>query len=448
VVVFPAAHLLWGVPAVVEGDLQPGSAPARTTALTDGRLAGKTQPASAIRFKNGQGHVRFDLDESWVLQTAYAHFGSPQGGRGASCRVRVGDGATAQGSPLPATEAAAEGWLEVALPSVATRTLTFDLTGGPDTAWDELQVRRATNLAAGKPYKLDPPFPARYPDTDDRELTDGLLTEEGFGDGKTVGWLPQPVTVLLDLKSVQTVDAVRVHAQGGGCAWVLYPESFTVLGSEEGVKWRLLREGAPEKQVTAAEKVGEELSELAWLRLTFPAATARFIKLVFHPKSWLMLSEVEVLAGGRNLAGGGTYSLTSPSSTAKYADSSGRLTDGEYSRPGDGWSKAAGWSEGNPQVTVDLLQPAPVGIVRVHCIGGGNGGVYFPAAVTVATSLDGQAWSDPVQASKPPPDPGGQTLTTFLTASLPGQTARYVRIQAERKGWTMLDEVEVLDAGN
>lgn len=447
VVVFPASHLLWGVPAVVEGDLQPGSAPTGSTVLTDGRLAPQGQPAAAVRFRNGQGRVRFDLDESWVLQSAYVHFSTPGGKTAASCRVRIGAGETAQQSPLIEATAGNEGWLEIPLPSVAAGTITFDLAGGPDTAWDELQVRRAPNLAAGKPYRLDPPFPAQYPDTDGKELTDGVLTDKGFGDGRTVGWYDQPVSLLLDLGASRPVDAVRVHAQGGGYAAVHSPESFCVLGSEDGAKWRLLRDGAPEKEVTAAEKVGEELNELAWLKLAFPAAQARFLKLTFRPRSWLMLSEVEALSRDENVAAGCSYSLTSPTSTVKYADNSSRLTDGDYSRRGDGWSKAVGWSEGSPQVTIDLLQPTPVGIVRVHCLGGGNGGVYFPRFLTITTSLDGQTWSDPVQTDGPPPEPGGQTLTTFLTAELPGRPARFVRMQAERKGWAMLDEVEVLGAG-
>jgi len=240
---------------------------------------------------------------------------------------------------------------------------------------------------------------------------------------------------------------VRVHAEGGGYAAVHYPDSFCVLGSEDGVKWRLLRDAAPEKQVTGAEQVGEELNELAWLKLTFAAAPVRFLKLNFPAKAWLMLSEVEALAGDKNVAGGCTYNLTPPTSSAKYADTGGRLTDGDYSRPGDGWSKAVGWSDGTPQVTLDLLQPAPVGIVRVHCVGGGNGGVWFPR-IKVSTSQDGQAWSEPVTTSPPPPEPGGQTLTAFLTAPLPGQPARYVRLQIEGRGWAMLDEVEVFAAGN
>ncbi|MBU0609605.1 MAG: discoidin domain-containing protein, partial [Armatimonadetes bacterium] len=157
-------------------------------------------------------------------------------------------------------------------------------------------------------------------------------------------------------------------------------------------------------------------------------------------------SEVEVLSGGKSAAAGCAYSLTAPTSTAKYADHSGRLTDGDYSRPGDGWSKSVGWDKGSPEVTVDLLKPQAVGIVRVHCLGGGNGAVYFPRFLTVSTSLDGQTWSDPVPTDGPPPEPGGQTLTTFLTARLPGSTARFVRLRTERKGWAMLDEVEVLAA--
>ena len=446
VVVFPAQHQLWGLPATVQGELQPGSAPSGNTVLTDGRLAPANQPSAAVRFKNGRGSVGFDFAEPWYLQNARVHVVSPAGAPPATCSVSLaGDAKPAEGSVQHVTRPG-ESWLEVPLPPVPTKTVTFSLTGGPNTSWDEFQVQRATNLASGKPYRLAPPFPAKYPDTEGKELTDGVLTEQGFGDGKTVGWFNQSVSVVLDLGAVRQAEAVRVHAQGGGYAAVQYPDSICALGSEDGVKWRLLRDGNPEKSVTGSETVGEELSELAWLQLSFPSAPARFVKLSFRPKSWLMLSEVEVLSGGKNVAGGGSYSTTPPTSSAKYADTGGRLTDGVYTRPGEGWGKSVGWAEGSPEVTMDLLQPTPVGIVRVHCVGGGPGGVYFPSAVTVTTSADGETWSAPVQSDAPPAEPGGRGQTTFLTVRLPGTAARYVRIRAERRGWAMLDEVEVFGA--
>ena len=443
VVAFPAPHLLGSVAYRIEGSVAPDLAPGAPGVLSDGRLSTSASRDGAVGFTDGRGSVALDLDDDWYLSAALAH-ARWAGEAPASCRVRLAGGAAPTSTDWVTARGVGEGWIEIPLPLTPVRSLAFDLRGGPDVLWDELQVRRGANRAAGKPYRIEPPFEARYPDTAGTELTDGVLSETGFGDGGTVGWYGGEVAVTLDLGADARFDALRLHVEGGGYAAVDYPSVVEAWASDDGQAWRLLTgEWAP-RQVVYSQAMGDGLNELAWLRLSFAATVARYVRVRCDTAGWLMLSEVQVLAGEDNLAAGRPYYLSpAPTSSAKYADDAAKLTDGEYSRSGDGWGKAVGWSTVDPEVVVDLLQPADVSIVRAHVLGGGQGAVFFPRTVSVATSLDGLAWSEDTSTDVFPTESGNESLAAFMSAQLDVRQARYVRVRLTRKGWAMLDEIEV-----
>ncbi len=197
-------------------------------------------------------------------------------------------------------------------------------------------------------------------------------------------------------------------------------------------------------EVTFSETVGQELQELAWFEANFAPAAVRFVKLTCRGQGWIMLSEVQAYAGGTNVAPEGSYRLIpQPTPTAQYPDSGGELTDGDYPVARHEWGKAIGWSEGTPGITVDLMRPELVGRVRVHLQGGGAAGVWFPQNVRVSTSLDGQAWSESVQVAPNRAEAGDEATAAFLEAVLEPRQARLVRVDIERRGWAMVDEIEV-----
>lgn len=446
VVAFPVRHLLWGEPCRIEGDLAADSATAGSLALTDGRLLLREAGSGAVRFTSERGAVKLELDTTWYLGSALAHARWPDGAQLPSCRVTVASGELSHQSELVIQPAPArgEGWFVSRLPRSAAQSISFDLSGGPGVSWDELQVRRAHHLARDMPYVINPPFEGKYPDTDGVELTDGELTERGFGDGRTVGWYDQQPSVTLDLGTLTEVSAVRVHSEGGGYAAVRHPSAIEVWASEDGKHWRLLPGGQPEKEVTFSEEAGEAINELAWLRVDLAPAWARYVRLRFASRAWLMLSEVEIISGEDSVAGGCAYYLApAPKPSAKYGDDGIRLTDGECTRAGGGWKKAVGWNSGTPEVVVDLMRPAEVSLVRAHCLGGGTAAVFFPRTIAVATSLDGQDWSEEVATSEVPPEAGDEELAAFTAVELAPRRARYVRLRIEPRGWAMLDEIEV-----
>ncbi|MGC9316743.1 MAG: DUF4855 domain-containing protein [Armatimonadota bacterium] len=445
VVIYPAPGLLWGRPYEAEGQTVGEAAAAQDASLTDGRLATETE--NGLAFQQG-GSVAFTLDADVYLGQALAH--AQWSGEGAPrCRVVVADGEDTHRSQAAAPVGDGEGWASIDLPTVRAREVRFELTGGPSVTWDELQLRRAHNLALGKPYDLSPAFEAKYPDTGGSELTDGVLTEEGFSDGRTLGWYGQSAarTVLIDLGQPRRVSAVRVQAEGGGYAAVFYPEMMQTWGSLDGETWSLLSSTQPRREVTMSEEVGGEDHELAWLTQQFAATSARLVRLRFATRGWLMLSEIQVISEGRDVALGRSYHLVPPpTSEEPYADDGRRLTDGEYTASGAGWSRAVGWHQGRPEITIDLLQQERVALVRAHVLGGGNGGVLFPESISVATSVDGEVWTEEVTIREHPAESGHEHLAAYMEARLEPRTARWLRLRLARRGWAMVDEVEVYAA--
>lgn len=447
VVMFPAPHLLWGAPGEIAGDLGGLPAVEAVAALTDGRLAAGVGQPGAVEFTGASGTATLHLNEAWVLQQARAHVSWAPGAHPPRCRASaVADGAVVYGSPWVAANGEGSAWLELPLGSARADAVRFEFSGGPGVAWDEAQVTPTPNLAQGKPYTITPDNERTYEDTGGMELTDGLLTETGFGDGRTVGWYGETVTVTMDLGREQEPDAVCVFAQGGDYAAVRFPATYQVFGSADGAEWRLLAGGLPERETVVSRPVGDVVNELAWLRLGFVATAVRYLRLIFPPDAWLMLSEIEVQVGGQNVALGASYhTAPKPKSDAKYADDGIRLTDGDTSRLADGWNKVVGWNEGIPEVVVDLLAPARVSLVRAHVLGGGSGGVWYPASVAVITSEDGALWSEETTISPSRPEAGNEALVAFVDVELPPRMARYIRVRLERQGWSMLDEVQVYD---
>ncbi|MGD9519752.1 MAG: DUF4855 domain-containing protein [Armatimonadota bacterium] len=445
VVVFPVPHLLASRAYKISGEMTKDTVRNSAFVLNDGRLALSSQARDAgVGFATGQGTVEFGLDEEWYLAQALAHVRWGGAGQPPSCRVTLTNGGEKRETAWVTAEGAGEAWIEVPLPFVPVTGVSFEVRGPADALWDELLVRRQPNLAHLMPYRVEPPFPAKYPDTDGVELTDGMLSERGFSDGRTVGWFGADVTATVDLGAEKSFDSIAVHTEGGGYAAVEYPTAIEVWVSGDGQLWRIILGNQWHKEVTYSRAVDGMVDELAWLRLAVPSTTARYVRLRFVSRAWLMLSEIEVRSGDQNLAAGCSYFVTpAPESSEKYADDAIRLTDGVYSGPGTGWSKAVGWDKGTPEVVVDLLHPRQVSLVRVHVLGGGHGAVYFPRCVAVATSLDGEQWTEETETRSFPEESGSESLVAFMSVPLTPREARYVRLRLERKGWAMLDEVEV-----
>jgi hypothetical protein len=344
----------------------------------------------------------------------------------------------------PAAGTVGEGWLEWRLPPRLLETLSAGLPGVPDAAV-RAEALAAANRALGCPYTLNPAFPATYPDAGG-ELTDGQLSETGFDDGRTVGWHGTPPTVFIDLGTAAHLDAVRLHGQGGGYAAVQFPTAVEVAVADGQGNWGVLAPGLRPLRFSVDE-AAPETQRLGWAEVPLggTGVTATRLRVRFvQAGGWTMLSEIEVLSQGRNLARQATYQFQpQPTSTAKYADDQGLLTDGSTSS-GSGWMGCAGWSSGTPEITLDLQAPTEISLVVVHVVGGGAGGAFFPARLEVSVSGDGSAWTPAGLATCSRAESGTEAIPAAMVLALRApRQARFVRLTVERHGWAMLHEVEV-----
>ncbi len=442
VLLMPAPHLLWGKELLVEG--APHSA---VGYLTDGVVN-----TGGALCRNLKLSVPPEILGQHVADALWLHFHlvsqlytEPV--------VTVFLNGEQLGEPITLRFSSREMWVRITLPPdrlphKLELTVTERHLGA--TGLDEVALLPARNLALGRPYVLEPPFPAAYPDPDGKKLTDGEITREGFGDGKTVGWSEwdgtSEVTLVFELEQVASVDEVALHLQGGGYGAVHFPRFVGASVSEDGVRWRLVsstrQPPASTEPLTLSDGLGR--AELGWLRLPMHGEKARLVKLRLKVHGWLMLSEVQILSAGQNLALGRPYTLQpAPTSSARYADNTGKLTDGVYSTEGSGWALCAGFDQGEPSVTVDLQVLKPIRLARAHLVGGGPGAVWFPEEMRVAVSVDGKQWF-PVGATRErPAESGDKPAVGFMAVQFAPRQARYVRFQFVRRGWLMVDELEV-----
>ena len=433
VMLMPVHHLLCGKPYAVGLN---GSDPEHC--LADGITGGE----NGAVWPNGKGEVRFALPEAWYAESLNVHFC----GRAKSAFA-----------PMASVESVAgvwtadpEGWAVVPL-NRPIQNVTLRLESAGDVAIDEVALLPAKNLAEGCAYTYDPPFRAKYPDSDGRELTDGEVSQ-GFEDGKSVGWgawsAAGDVTVLIDCGATQAIDSVELALQGGGHASVEFPKRVEAAVSEDGERWARFSTTNAVPAKTASREVDGQCCAVGCLSLPTPGARGRYVRVRIAPKGWLMLSECRAWSGGVNVAFKRPYSVhPQPLGEETYADNAGLLTDGIYTPAGSGWKTCAGFDKADPAVTVDLGRVRRAGAARLHLQGGGPGGVWFPQSVAVETSVDGQTWAS-AGATAEHPSESGVAAAAFMGVTFEARDARFVRFRVQRRGWAMLDEVEVLPGTN
>jgi len=406
----------------------------------------------AVRWPQGWGRIRFELAENWFADSLGVHFRRLGAGRFAPrLQVRIGPSPLVRSYQAMPRRTEAEAWIMVSLhcPLQGLDLGVADAAGA--VALDEVVLLPGPNLARGCPYTLDPPLEAKYPDTEGRELTDGQVTVEGFGDGKTVGWASwagvSGVTVIIDTGAVRPLEAVEVHLQGGGYGAVHFPSRTAVAVSEEGQRWSQLAASEAGPVDGTAGPGGNPDCLLGWLRVPLHGLPGRYVKLHFWPQGWLMLSEVRVLSGGQNVALNRPYLChPQPTSEGKYPDNSGKLTDGFYSRPEEAWQACVGFNQADPTITVDLGGRQRLRGARVHLLGGGQGAAWFPEEMAVSLSEEGQTWEPVGSTTAHPPETGETVVAGFMEVYFQPREARFVRFHLRRRGWAMPDEVEVIPA--
>jgi len=316
------------------------------------------------------------------------------------------------------------------------------------------------HAAYGRPYTSDLPARRTY-DDDGRKLTDGVIPASGFGEGRSVGWTVPEAAISFDLGAARRVTAVEVVCQGGSAAWVNWPVDAVAFAGMEptpvtmastgawpvGTRWFRSGPVSVLRSRSATDKDGV---------LRFDPrepVRARHVGLVLRGTGWIMVSEVRILDGGRNLAreAGVGYSLrplpTAASDEAnRYADDGCRLTDGVVARTFAS-AEVAGWSDGRMRsFVVDLGSSRRISAVTAWSLRGGQHGIYAPREVVFEGSADGRAWQALGRAASAAGDEDGRSTEAapYRVECGVNVAVRYVRVRVlPARGWAMVSEIEV-----
>lgn len=348
---------------------------------------------------------------------------------------------------------------------------------------DEIQIFGSTDitgavdptselLSAGKSYKLyanDPEHGATpdtfvgagwlKPDTDGKELTDGIHGDPASYDDAPwagfSGWPGTTVTsVVVDLGSLNAVDHVHTDFFPAGSAGIEDPVTVHMYLSADGDSWM---------------DMGESDADIADFYLP-QAYQARLVKLDYlHKGGWIIMDEVSVFgskdpSGGteldvnplRDLAEGKVYTLkfSAPGGTLELPDE-GIGSDGEHKKLTDGVF-AAGMDRNDPawvgvkgpaedfhgiktgtaaaEFEIDLGLPSSLERIRTgFCM---DGEMIAPARMTVYLSQNGIDWVKQSDFTD------SRSMGSFCFAQ--PTRAQYVRIVFQHGyEWLLMDEISI-----
>ncbi len=157
---------------------------------------------------------------------------------------------------------------------------------------DVLADDERVNLAAGmkytgtEPYKEGPT--ASYPDTGNKELTDGIYGASDYKDAMYVGYAGgnRDMELIFDFGYNQTFDEIKLYYACLAGAGVVPPARVEVSYSSDKLNWTPWATGGP-------GEYGDTSHEYS---LAGEPATGRFVKIyVKYGLYWFLLSEVEIM---------------------------------------------------------------------------------------------------------------------------------------------------------
>ena len=162
-------------------------------------------------------------------------------------------------------------------------------------------VDMSNDLAYGKSYTYSREPNSGYPDTGNKELTDGIHApgKQFSKEPEWVGFLALPngagteredIAVTLDLGRVESFEGVSIEYCYDGGASILLPDAVKVEISSDGTEWQ-----------TVVEGTGKDISGGGMLKSFVysdrEGMTARYVKFTTTPttRGWLFMDEIEVL---------------------------------------------------------------------------------------------------------------------------------------------------------
>jgi len=313
---------------------------------------------------------------------------------------------------------------------------------------DEIEVyappaAEMNNFAHGRPY-VKPENPhSSYPDSNNAESTDGIISgdhDDGYSYGYHVGSAGQQktVSITVDLGSNKTVNlaALRKYEH---LPKTYMPDKVKVYTSTNGTSFTLKGETA--------------YANGLWYKIPFADTTARYVRFEVTKKStglegdWMFINEIAVYGDPStstyNVAAGNPYTKSMQPSS-QYPDSgnaestNGILAGAYHDGRSYGYSIPSGQSI-TVDITIDLGTNRTINLVKFLKYNGTNHN-YAPDKITVFTSTDGTNFTQKGQSTS--------AVNNWFEVSFADTSARYVRVRAEKTygyyaDWLFIDEIEV-----
>ena len=327
------------------------------------------------------------------------------------------------------------------------------------------------HLARGCAYTFTPSQPRQYPDLGGR-LTDGAHATRSWSEGKSVGYDGRREQIWFDFDPPRAIERVVVYCDHDPASAVYAP---TLVAAEFCARSRdrfLLDQGVesadPEtspgillpglelptavalggkyERIGAAETRPRATSGRIELRVDSPVE-CRQLLLTLRGRGWLMLSEIEVDAEGKNVVRGASYHvmpLPRAKRSVRYPDDGRKLTDGVVAQ-GLAAAEVVGWNDGRARtLTVALGRSVPVREVAAHVLGGGRNGVRLPERVVFQCSPDGRTWTTLGEKTVRDSRAGRLFSRRLAVTRSIAQPVRFVRVRfVPGAGWCLVSEIEV-----
>lgn len=164
---------------------------------------------------------------------------------------------------------------------------------------DSVSVNLKFNKATGKKVTINPAPAPNYPGDGAFTLVNGIINNKGMArSAEFIGYNGKPVTIVIDLGSVQPLEMVAAHALSAGGSWVHPPQEMEVSLSTDGTNYKRMGTAREFKGVTPQKGMLEVVAE---------GQRGRFVKLVLKPlekipanlpgagnAAWMFLDEIEV----------------------------------------------------------------------------------------------------------------------------------------------------------
>jgi RHS repeat-associated protein len=314
------------------------------------------------------------------------------------------------------------------------------------------------DLALSKTYTKSVAANPLYPDTNNGELTDGVVGSAfSYNDGAWLGHyqLPAPLEVTIDLGSSQSLDLFRSYYFHYTADGIYKPASVEILTSPDNSIYT-------SRGSTIAASAVNDTGALWRYDLATSAVVARYVRYrITTGGDWLFSTEMfAFLAGspptlpqaGTNSGAAKTYT-ESASASASFPDTGGtELTDGNIGNPdnhnADGsWQGHQNLGATPLDVTVDLGAAQRVGVVRSYHYSCPGCGIFRPAKIEVFTSPDNNLYTSRgyTIADAAVNDSGNRWRYEF---DLSGVSTRYVRFRITTGGeWLFSSETQVFAEG-